>query len=234
MQEIFNAYKKYFFMAGGILLFIFAGLIVHLNFNTTPEIKFIEQPEIINTPENDPESEHEQEIITPIAPKFWYVYVTGAVKNPGVYKLSEDSRVFNAIDLAGGFSSRADQNAINLAQILNDEAHIHVPNKGENLNNNLTQINNKNNKNNNNSSQQTTRIIYNGQNNFNSSNNKIDINHAPEEILINLKGIGPALAKRIIEYRNTHGNFKTVDELINVRGIGEAKLKNMRDQIIIK
>ena len=230
MQEIFNAYKKYFFMAGGILLFIFAGLIVHLNFNTTPEIKFIEQPEIINTPENDPESEPEQEIITP---KFWYVYVTGAVKNPGVYKLSEDSRVFNAIESAGGFNSRADKNAINLVQILNDEAHIHVPNKDENLNNNV-QINNKNN----NSSQQTIRIIYNGQNNFNSDNNninnKIDVNHAPEKILIKLNGIGPVLAKRIIEYRNTHGNFKTVDELINVSGIGEAKLENMRDQIIIK
>ena len=155
--------------------------------------------------------------------KIWYVYVTGAVKSPGVYKLSEDSRIFHAIDAAGGFTSRADDTSLNLAEPLADGVHVHVATKGE-RNRAQQQQNN------------SVRIPGVQQNNFvvapNSGNgNLVDINNASENELQRLSGIGPALAKRIIDYRQTHGNFTRPEDLLRVSGIGQAKLNNIRAQI---
>ena len=62
----------------------------------------------------------------------------------------------------------------------------------------------------------------------------IDVNHATAKELEQLNGVGPAISKRIVEYRQTHGRFSTPEDLINVRGIGAAKLEKMRSQILIR
>ena len=153
--------------------------------------------------------------------KIWYVYVTGAVKSPGVYKLSEDSRIFQAVDAAGGFTSKADETSLNLAEPLADGVHVHVATKGERNNNQQNNL---------------VRIPGVAQNNSiiiapSGNGNLVDINRASESELQRLNGIGPALAKQIIEYRQSHGAFTRPEDLLKVSGIGQAKLKNIRSQI---
>ena len=160
-----------------------------------------------------------------------------------MYKLSEDSRIFQAIDAAGGFTSKADQTSINLAEHLMDGTHIHVAQKGaapqqrpaqtEQLiripgvqqENNIIKL----------QPVQVSQVNKaNKRANNNNANNLVDVNNASVEELQKLNGIGPALAKRIIEYRQSHGKFSKPDDLIQVKGIGPAKLKKMKDQILIR
>ena len=65
------------------------------------------------------------------------------------------------------------------------------------------------------------------------SSGRIDINHAPEGDLVRLRGIGPTLARRIVEYRQQHGPFRSVEELVQVRGIGAAKVNGLREQATV-
>ena len=220
---------KYILPAIGGIVFaltgVLAGFLMPSDDNTPPENLEIVS-ENINAGENiyDANANISQDLSTPEI-KNIYVYVTGAVKNPGVYALSNDARIFHAVDSAGGFAANADTVNINLAETVTDEMHIHVFKKGEfkksaqdikipGLNENNTRQN---------------QIVY-----TELQSQKIDINNAPEEVLINLKGVGKVIARRIIDYRNKYGKFKTVEDLLNVRGIGAAKLKNMRGQIIIR
>ena len=77
-------------------------------------------------------------------------------------------------------------------------------------------------------------IVYEKNNGVRNNSDLVDINYASENELIKLRGVGTVTARRIIEYRNAHGRFHTVEDLLNIRGIGEAKLNKMRDQILIR
>lgn len=137
-----------------------------------------------------------------------YAYITGAVKNPGVYPISGDARVFNLVEAAGGLRYDADENQINLAAPVRDGAHIHVKSAA-------LSADDKNKKSTDSASQKgkiskTAQFVY--------------VNTASESELCTLPGIGPSLAKKIIEYRQTHGPFQNADDLLEVSGIGRAKL----------
>lgn len=185
--------------SAGLMLFLIAGA---FTFVIMPSDK--PQPEKVIP---------RQEIPEPEKISAWYVYVTGAVINPGVYKISQDSRIFHAINAAGGFTSRADQTALNLAEALTDGSHVHVSQKDE-LDNPTAPA-------------RIPGVLAN-------NTSLVDVNHASVEELTRLKGVGPAISKRIVDYRKAHGKFRSVDELINVRGIGPAKLEQIRPQIIIR
>ena len=135
----------------------------------------------------------------------WFIYVTGAVKNPGVYEVSEDSRIFHVIKSAGGFTKNADETSLNLAAPLANGVHIHVDEK--------------------------VNIINDSVNNPNYS--LIDINRASLSELQKIKGVGPSLAQRIVDYRNSHGSFTKPEDLLKVKGIGSATLEKIRPQITI-
>jgi competence protein ComEA len=153
--------------------------------------------------------------------------MTGAVKKPGVYKFPEGSRIFEVVEAAGGFTDKADIAALNLAETFSDAQHIHIPVKGE-----RPRVNTNTNTN----ADTYTHITVqpNESNRKPNDSNLVDINNASEIELQRLKGVGPAIAKRIYEYRQKHGRFNTAEELINVRGIGPAKLEKMKPQIIIR
>lgn len=188
------------------------------NFSLILQNSQAQSDNIVSNPQSLSSSETNQDT-SPA--KIWYVYVTGAVKSPGVYKLSEDSRIFQAIDAAGGFTSKADETSLNLAEPLADGVHVHVATKGERNNNQQNNL---------------VRIPGVAQNNsivIAPSGNLIDINRASESELQRLNGIGPAMAKRIIEYRQTHGAFSRAEDLLRVKGIGQATLNKMRPQIQI-
>ena len=162
-----------------------------------------------------------------------FVYVTGEVNNPGVYKLSSDARIFQAIEMAGGFTAKADQASINLAEHMIDGLQLDVMPKGRKISqaprakSQPRTVNNA-----------PVKIIQANPPKVSASSTKqtgkVDINNASEQELTQLKGVGPAIAKRIIEYRNAHGRFSKPDDLLGVRGIGEKTLEKMRAQILIR
>lgn len=144
------------------------------------------------------------------------VYVSGAVKTPAVVKFNahEDFRLVDAVNAAGGMTELADSEMINLAEKIHDGQHIHVPTKDIHFREIAAPSDEKN------SAEKNS-----------SSSDLIDINTADEKELQKIKGIGPALAGRIIEYRESHGAFKSIDEIKKVRGIGDKTFEKMRDQI---
>ena len=138
------------------------------------------------------------------------VYVSGQVKNTAVVELEDNGnlRAVDAVNLAGGLTEFADTEAINLAEAISDGQHIHIPTKEILL-------------------QPSTKEISSAQN----SGDKVNINTADVDKLSTLKGIGPATAQKIIDYREQNGAFKTIDEIKNVRGIGQKKFDAIKDKI---
>jgi comEA protein len=171
----------------------------------------------------------------PEVAELWVLYVTGSVKNPGVYKLPAEARVFQLVDAAGGFSAGADVVAINMAARLQDGDHLHVPkidNTPKNGNpsideNRGTVIFTRERQNEKETA--NTRV-----NTRNTQVRRIDLNTATAEELQTLKGIGPAIAERIIQYRNKNGRFKRVSDLINVSGIGAKKLDDIEPFLFVR
>ena len=144
-----------------------------------------------------------------------FVYVCGAVVSPGVYELPSTSRVFEAIDLAGGITEDAAPEYINLARVIQDEERIYVPNNDDVENDNY--INN--------------RLFDKKQDSSNENAGKVNINQADIERLMTLTGIGPSKAKSIIDYREQYGLFKQPEDIINVSGIGLATYEKIKDEI---
>ena len=163
------------------------------------------------------------------------VHVTGAVKSPGVYYLSAGARVHEAIEKAGGRTDRADIHSLNLAAKIRDGQQIDVPE--------IRQIPDvKQSASISNAAQGHTTPTSpdlsvppqpSMQRSAPSDGSRININTATSQELQTLPRIGPALAQRIIEYRQTSGRFSTVDDLTNVKGIGEKTLEKIRDSITV-
>ena len=215
----------------GVMLFLITGMAVKFFVpNSKPIVRdvirkeeIVSQASVISTPEPEPVPK-----ITDI-----FVYVTGEVNKPGVYKLSSDARIFQAIEMAGGFTAKADQASINLAEHMIDGLQLDVMPKGRKISQAPRAKSQPRTTNN-----TPVKIIQANPPKVSTSsktqNGQVDINNASEQELIQLKGVGPAIAKRIIEYRNAHGRFSKPDDLLGVRGIGEKTLEKMRAQILIR
>ena len=152
------------------------------------------------------------------------VHIIGEVKYPGVVVLKEGSRVVDAIEAAGGETDDADLNSLNLAYMLNDGEKIYVPNKQETKDENKNYIEGGG----------GTNISQAGTDQNNSKNEKININTAGEDELMKITGIGESTAKKIIEYRNQNGRFKTIEDIKKIPGIGDSKYNNMKEKIKVK
>jgi competence protein ComEA len=140
-----------------------------------------------------------------------FVDVKGAVEQPGVYEMKEEHRVKDVIEKAGGLTQNADQAQVNLAQKVQDEMIIIVPE--------LPDLNAD--------SGQTEE-------NVNSNmNGKVRINYATLDEIETLPGIGPSKAQAIIQHREEFGFFQSIDDLLDISGIGEKTLDNMKDSIQI-
>ena len=146
------------------------------------------------------------------------VYVSGAVQHPGVYRLPPDSLVVDAIAEAGGETAHADLIAINLAHSLSDGEQIYVPTREEAASPPPPIA--------------SSRAVIAGSASPSESTSpkSIDLNTASQEELETLPGIGPAMAQRIIAARP----YSTVDDLLRVKGIGDAKLEKIRPYVIVK
>ncbi len=152
------------------------------------------------------------------------VHVAGAVKKPGIVRIPRGSRVDDAIRAAGGFSSKADPDLVNLAQPLEDGVQVYVPRKGESV-----------------AVEGRVGSIASGEAPGRASTahrelpaGKINLNTASAEQLEDLPGVGPATARAILDYRKQNGGFQSVDELIEVRGIGPKKLEQIRPYVVVR
>jgi len=141
------------------------------------------------------------------------VYVTGAVNKPGLVKVPEGARAADAVNACGGLLPTADGEKINMAQSLKDGQQLKVPEK--------TGTNGK------------TDSGKTDKSKGADSGEKVNINTADEKALDTLPGVGPAMAKRIIEYRESEGAFQSIEDIKKIRGIGEAKFAKMKDKICI-
>ncbi|MDE6625646.1 MAG: ComEA family DNA-binding protein [Lachnospiraceae bacterium] len=135
-----------------------------------------------------------------------YVYVCGHVVSPGVYRLEADARICDALKLAGGVSDDGNPEALNQAEQMSDGQTIYVPGIGEEA------------------AQPETAA----------QDGLIDINTADRESLMTLPGIGESKAEVIIRYREEHGLFQTIEELMEIPGIKEGVFNKMKEYIKCK
>jgi competence protein ComEA len=134
-----------------------------------------------------------------------YVHVAGRVRKPGLYRLTPGARVASAIDLAGGAAQRADLTKVNLAARLEDGQQILVPRVGA-----------------------AATAVAGDASAAGTTGAKVSLAGATAEQLDGLDGIGPTLAKRIVQYRDAHGGFRSVGQLRDVEGIGAKRFETLR------
>jgi competence protein ComEA len=165
------------------------------------------------------EAEMEQSVNEAAEPEIIKVDVKGAVKSPGIFTAQAGDRVIDLISAAGSFTEKADTDKVNFAQIIEDQMVIYVPEIGEEDKGNLENI------------QVGT---YGDAITKGASGGLVNLNTATQEDLQTLTGIGPSKANAILEYRETVGKFKEVDELKQVTGIGDKTFERLRDSISVK
>lgn len=154
-----------------------------------------------------------------------FVDVGGAVEHPGVYELSPSARVYEAIEMAGGLCKNADTASINQAEQVQDGSKIYIPDQNDAG-----------------SSAHTTSGAPDQQGGASvgldagsavSSGGKVNINSAGLAELETLRGIGPATAQKIIDYRNANGRFTSIEDLKKVSGIGEKTFEKIQNAISV-
>ncbi|MBH0009130.1 ComEA family DNA-binding protein [Salinibacterium sp. SWN1162] len=132
-----------------------------------------------------------------------FVHVTGAVVRPGLFELAEGSRVIDAIAAAGGFTEDANRDQLNLARVLTDGEQFAVPAAGD-------------------EADAAT-----------ASDGRVNLNTADAAALDTLPRIGPAMAARILAWREANGRFTSIDDLRNVAGIGDATFDGLRELVTV-
>lgn len=199
-----------------ILLICPIGLVIKDKLESKEDIYVLTEKE-----KSSDESMEEQEIKKEennITNKKITVYVSGAVNEPGIVTLNEGDRLAKAVEKVGGTTKKADLNGINMAIKLQDEMHYIIPRIGELVKDSASEV------------------VSEG--NFNqaesSKTSQININTATIEELDKLPGVGEATANKIVNHRSESGEFKSIEEIKNVNGIGDKKFEEMKNLICIK
>lgn len=157
-------------------------------------------------------------------PLVCYVHVCGAVKSPGVYELPADSRLFAAIQMAGGLTEEAAGEALNQAEAVEDGSRIYVPTKEE-IREGMQESTPEQ------SGAAGSEKGTAGMDPANAADGKVNINTAAKDELMTLSGIGEAKADAIIRYREEHGEFQKIEDLMGVEGIKNGVFQKVKDQI---
>jgi competence protein ComEA len=196
---------------------VFYGVMIGLL--ATGAILFIAQPDhgtpIVLSPAPSPTSTLAPKPTATSTPI--YVQISGEVRNPGVYVLQINSRLDDLIELAGGMTQQADEDRVNLVILMRDGDYFYIPTFGEEI----------------------PETAHNAPINSNLNREEkfdypLDLNQASQEALESLPGIGPAKAFDIITYRTEVGSFLSVDDLLNVNGIGPTTLEALRDFLFVE
>lgn len=143
------------------------------------------------------------------------IHAAGAVTKPGVYRLPPGARVNDLLDAAGGATADAQVDALNLAALLEDGQRVYVPRRGELPPGASLSVGHD--------------VLVDGRSP--PSDRPLDLNTATLAQLDELPGVGPTTAQAIIDHRRRKGRFRSVDELLEVRGIGPARLETLRKKV---
>lgn len=162
-------------------------------------------------------AENGQTAVTSATTTTMYVDVKGAVKQPGLKKVDQTMRVIDAVQLAGGFAGNADEKQVNLAQRLVDQQVVYIPKRGEKVDTALAQGSAP-------ASPGTTGT---------SQAPQVNLNTADVTELQQLDGVGEKKAAKIIEYREAHGQFQSIEELKEVSGFGDKTMERLRPQLAV-
>lgn len=174
-----------------------------------------------------------------VIPATIYIHVCGAVNRAGVYALPMGVRLFEAVEAAGGFSEEADSDYVNQAEVLLDGMKVQIPTKEQTkeweLSGNATVENTVFTLGENASEQIISQNeLVKQQSETGSLDGKVNINVADETTLCTINGIGQGRAKAIIAYREAHGAFSSIEEIMNIDGIKNATFEKIKDQICVK
>lgn len=212
-----------------ILLIIVTVIIYKFTRIDNTEDKFSENYDILknetSTKEENTEVVNKETII---------IHVTGCVTRQGIVKLKEGDRISDAIESAGGITGEADMSRINLAYELEDGQKIYIPSINDKKVSDEDEILKKEYI----TDEPGDAIIV--ENNEETAvkkkeeNTVININTAEQSELEQIPGVGSSTALKIIEYRKTNGKFKTIEDIKNVKGIGDAKFETMKNNICVK
>lgn len=201
-------YKQILIICGlFIIILISVGIYYYFNQKNEEDFLLFEDSKITNNITNEITNEEvnykeeENSII---------VHITGEVVNPGIVKLKENARVYDAIEKAGGKTEMADISKVNLAYILEDGSKIYIPSVEDKEDIAQSETN------------QEKKVL------------RVNINTAKQTELQQLPGIGEAMAKRIVDYRKENGKFSSVEELKKVSGIGDSKFKDLKEYVYVK
>lgn len=143
-----------------------------------------------------------------------YVDICGEVKSPGVYELKGNTRLFQLIEMAGGLTEEADSISINRASVLVDGQKVIIKSTDNEKN-------------------ETTYQFSDYTPSTDTNDSKININTADSIGLQDIPGIGPSKALSIVSYREEHGPYKKIDDIVNVSGIGDRTFDNIKDYITV-
>lgn len=196
-----------------LALFLLGGIVI----NSRPEPTEQTLPELVSSSTSQSSTIKQSQETSSTSSNRIMVDVKGAVKKPGVYELPAESRVTDAIDLAGGFTAEANQKSVNLAKKLTDEAVVYVATQGEPIDDVGQEA----------SAQGQGDLS--GQSSGESD--KINLNTATSQELQTIPGIGEKRAQDIIDYREEKGGFTSVDELKNISGIGDKTYEKLKDEV---
>ena len=150
-----------------------------------------------------------------------YVDISGEVERPGVYEVSEGTRLFEVIEQAGGLTDEADIDSLNRAETVADGQKILIAAKGENSSGSQGSQSGSGTNSSSGTASGTT------------NDGKVNINTAESAELQTIPGIGPSKAARIIEYRQSNGNFSSIEDIQNVSGIGSKTFESIKDYITV-
>ena len=176
--------------------------------------------EIVHQNENSPQEEEIKNENNPENPEMIFVHVCGAVKKEGVYQVINSARVVDAIKAAGGLTKDAASYGINQAELLKDGMQIYIPTKKE------VKVN---------------KVIPSGLPSVtgatdiskNANTEIVNINTATKEELMKLNGVGEAKAALIINFRETNGGFKNINDLMKIKGIKQKFFDKIKDSICV-
>ena len=216
--------KKKIFVFAIILLICPTILLVKDKLNSKDDIYVLtEESTVSDENKNNDKKEKIEDEKENISNKEITVYVSGEVNKSGVVTLKEGDRLAVAVEKLGGTTKKADLNNINLAIRVKDEEHYIIPKIGEAKQEDLKDVNN-------------TKDIENAEiksENTAKDSSKININTATLEELDKLPGVGEATANKIISHREENGQFKNIEDIKNVNGIGDKKFENMKELICV-
>ncbi|OMP67619.1 helix-hairpin-helix domain-containing protein [Domibacillus epiphyticus] len=215
VKQIVNKYKIP--AAGGLVVLVFWLYGLTEKEELPPEPVQVEEAEAVVETASEEIQKEEDPVPVEVA-----IDVKGAVKMPGIYTITSDNRVNDAIKKAGGLTEQADPAAVNLAQKVHDEMVIYVPTIGEEAPPVTT------------SSTQAGSSAGSAGTPEGVDHPLINLNTADLSGLQELPGIGEAKAQAILDYRESDGPFKAVEDLKNVSGIGDKTFEKLASHITVK